>query len=177
MNHWVKQSINFFNGCALTLCFFVSTAVADTSPESLSLVNTSNSFDKASSSELVVNPDGLYIAKVQLHTAEELQDLFNRAEAFLSEEGQAQNTAAAPIAVVLHGPEVSVFQRKNYNQFKMLVDQAARLDKNNIIDVQICRVWLSIDDISEEELPEFVQTVPNGPAIERKLLDEGYNYF
>lgn len=177
MSHWVNRSISFLLYCLLTLCLSAKLVVADSNPDALSLVNTSTTFEKPSSSELVENQDGLYIAKVELHTAEELQELFDRAEAFLTEKGQSQNTSAAPIAVVLHGPEVSVFQRKNYQQFKMLVDQAARLDESNIIDVQICRIWMSIDDITEEELPEFVQTVPNGPARERKLLDAGYNYF
>lgn len=121
------------------------------------------------------NSQGLYVAKVKLHTAEELQELFDRAEGYLAL-NQGYN-GSSPIEVVLHGPEVRVFQRKNYQQYKMLVDQAARLDAYNIIDVRVCEVWMSVDDVTHSELPPFVDTVPNGPEYQEQLIEDGYSYF
>ena len=34
----------------------------------------------------------------------------------------------AGIALVLHGPEVEIFTRKNYTKYRHIVDRAARLD-------------------------------------------------
>lgn len=124
----------------------------------------------------IQNEQGQYVAKVELHTPEELKALFDRAENYLANHNN-YNNKTSPIAVVLHGPEVRVFQRKNYDKFKMLVDQAARLDAYNIIDVRVCEIWMSADNASIGELPPFVETVPDGPKLERELLNDGYRYF
>jgi len=121
------------------------------------------------------NEEGLYVASVALHTPEELQELFDRAEDYLSE--NQSYSESSPIEVILHGPEVRVFQRKNYGQYKMLVDQAARLDAYNIIDVRVCELWMSADQVQASELPPFVDTVPNGPAYKNQLLKQGYSNF
>ncbi|WP_284383458.1 hypothetical protein [Litoribrevibacter albus] len=121
------------------------------------------------------NDQGLYVAKVQLHTPEELKELFDRAESFL--DTNQSYLGSSPIEVVLHGPEVRVFQRKNYQQYKMLVDQAARLDAYKIIDVRICEVWMSVDNVQHSELPPFVDTVPNGPEYQEELIEKGYSLF
>lgn len=121
------------------------------------------------------NAEGLYVAKIELNTAEELKDLFDRAEVFL--DSNQSYLASSPIEVVLHGPEVRVFQRKNYQQYKMLVDQAARLDAYNIIDIRVCELWMGFDGVNHSELPPFVDTVPNGPEYHQQLLNNGYKHF
>ena len=124
----------------------------------------------------IKNDQGLFVAEVELHTPEELKALFDRAESYLAS-NQDYNNKTSPIAVVLHGPEVRLFQRKNYDKFKGLVDQAARLDAYNIIDVRVCEIWMSVDNTTTSELPPFVETVPNGPKLEQDLLSDGYRYF
>lgn len=136
----------------------------------------SSSASQASKISYVPNEQGLYVAKVELHTPEELKDLFDRAENFL-ESHQGYSAGSSPIEVVLHGPEVRLFQRKNYQQYKMLVDQAARLDAYKIIDVRICELWMGLDDVQHSELPPFIDTVPNGPAYKEQLIEQGYQHF
>ncbi|MFC3152433.1 hypothetical protein ACFOEK_15465 [Litoribrevibacter euphylliae] len=138
--------------------------------------DNSSPISNASQVSYVPNAQGLYVAKVELHTPEELKDLFDRAEDFLSSH-QEYSSSGSPIEVVLHGPEVRLFQRKNYQQYKMLVDQAARLDAYKIIDVRICEVWMAQDGVQHSDLPPFVDTVPNGPLYKRQLIKQGYQHF
>ena len=122
------------------------------------------------------NSEGFYVAKVKLHTSEELKELFDRAESYLAS-NNSYSSRTSPIEVVLHGPEVRVFQRKNYQQYKMLVDQAARLDAYKIVDIRVCEIWMEHDGVQRHDLPPFVDTVPNGPLFEEELVEQGYKYF
>lgn len=119
-------------------------------------------------------PQG-FVAKIDLHTAEEIEQLLKRAEAYL--ENAEAYPDADPIAVILHGPEVQLFNRQNYSKFKEIVGLAARLDALNVINVQVCEVQMLEEGISIDDLPHFVESIPYGPAEERRLLKQGYQYF
>jgi intracellular sulfur oxidation DsrE/DsrF family protein len=164
------KGLNFYLSLPLLSCL-ISVSHAD------NVALTSSSVPQHSPHQVsfVENEQGLYVAKVELNTPEELKDLFDRAEGYLAN-SQGYN-GSSPIEVVLHGPEVRVFQRKNYQQFKLLVDQAARLDAYNIIDVRVCELWMSADNVTASELPSFVDTVPSGPEYTRQLLNSGYSHF
>ena len=86
-------------------------------------------------------------------------------------------TLPEPIVIVLHGPEGAVFRNRNYLANKAMVDLAAELEAEHIIDVKMCQEWLDDHGISANELPEFVDTVPSGPATVRLLQKEGYIQF
>ena len=116
-----------------------------------------------------------YIAKLNLHTTDEVEQMLRRAEEYV--ENIEQYPDFEPIAVILHGPELRAFDRRNYSEFKELVGLAARLEAFNIIDVQVCEVQMMQDGITRGDLPAFVQTVPYGPAEEKRLIKRGYQYF
>lgn len=122
----------------------------------------------------VANTSDKQIAKLHAHTPEELSAVLARAEKWSSQFSHYPNT---PIAVVLHGEEAKVFLKKNYKSYQALVDQAAKLDAFNVVDIQICERWMGSNGITKNQLPPFVDTVPYGPAREDELIKAGYQSF
>lgn len=119
--------------------------------------------------------DEHWIAYLQAHTPEEVSSILGRAESLLdSAEGYPSQS---PIALILHGEETRAFLKANYSTNRALVDQAARLDAYNVIDVQVCETWMRDNAVSADQLPPFVSTVPYGPAVEQQLLKQGYDHF
>ena len=116
-----------------------------------------------------------FIAQIEAHTPSEVTSILQRLDLLL--QGEASYPASQPLALVLHGEEARAFLRQNYNENRELVDLAARLDAFNAIDIQICETWLRGAAINKSELPAFVDTVPYGPAQEKALLEQGYEYF
>jgi len=116
-----------------------------------------------------------FVAKIKLHTAEEITDLFDRAETLLEQEKSF--SLGQPIAFVLHGPEVEYFAQGNYGAYKGIVDRAAQLDAFRLIDVRVCATYLRNNDISPDSLPPFVEVVPYGPEEELRLRANGYKEF
>jgi intracellular sulfur oxidation DsrE/DsrF family protein len=116
-----------------------------------------------------------YLARIEAHTTEELQDILSRAEEYMSRQHRFSQTR--PIALVLHGEEVKAFLRENYVSNKELVDLAAKLDAFNVIDIQVCEVWMSLNQVDRDQLPAFINTVPYGPREEKRLQGSGYIFF
>ena len=115
------------------------------------------------------------VLDISVHTMEELRVLFDRAEQLAMTprpEGEE-----ASVILVLHGPEVEFFSIKNYEKYKDIVDQAARLDAFDVVDVKICQTMMEIKGIPRDDIPAFIEQVPQGPAEVEKLLREGYVYF
>ncbi len=140
----------------ITMTTFCRQGVAETPTTTLAIVEDSHQ----------------YIANIELHTAEEISDLFDRASMLLDQ--QNGFALGEPIAFVLHGPEVEYFSHANYGEFKSLVDKAAQLDAFRVIDVRICATYMRLHDIAPESLPPFVEIVPYGPAEEQQLRSSGY---
>ncbi|OUR60401.1 hypothetical protein A9Q73_12145 [Bermanella sp. 47_1433_sub80_T6] len=115
-----------------------------------------------------------FIAQLHANTPQELADLLDRAESWAK---QSKTYPKYPIAIVLHGPEVNVFIKKNYGQYQSLVDQAAKLDAFKVVDIKICERWMGFNNIDRNQLPAFVDTVPFGPAEEVRLIEAGYQSF
>lgn len=120
------------------------------------------------------DPKG-FVAKIQAHTPDEVASILKRADKLVDEQGNL--TDLEPIALILHGQEANAFLRENYGVHKELVDLAAKLDAFDVVDIQVCEAWMSMNKISEGELPAFVNTVPYGPREEKRLLGTGYIYF
>lgn len=119
--------------------------------------------------------DEHWMAYLQAHTTDEVSAILGRAESLLdSAEGYPSQT---PIALILHGEETWAFLKSNYATNRTLVDQAARLEAFNVIDVQVCETWMRDNGVSADQLPPFVSTVPYGPDVERELLEQGYDHF
>lgn len=116
-----------------------------------------------------------YVAQLRLHTPEEIKAVLEKAEKYI--DGSEKYPDFDPIALILHGPELKVFARENYQMYKSIVELAARLEAFKIIDVRVCEVQMQRDGIEAGDLPAFVDTVPYGPDEEQRLLKRGYQYF
>jgi len=125
--------------------------------------------------QLSVNPtgpSGRYVFSVTLHTEQEIDGLLTRAEK-LSNEVRVDEDHAG-IALVLHGPEIELFAKQNYKKYQRLVDKAAKLDANQVIDIKICSTKMRELDLDEDDIPAFIEIVPYGPDEEQRLRREGY---
>jgi len=118
---------------------------------------------------------GKTVLDISVHTLDELRVVLDRAERLASR--LLDETAAARIVLVLHGPEVEFFSRRNYAKYRDVVDQAARLDAMDIVDVKICRTMMNIKGVARDDIPAFIEQVPDGRVEVQRLLDSGYAYF
>lgn len=120
--------------------------------------------------------DARYVVDVTLHTSAEIEALLNRAEKLheSSKTGNINNKAG--IALVLHGEEIKLFTKNQYQLNKNIVDKAAKLDANNIIEIKICNTKLKELGLEKKDLPPFIETVPYGPDEIEKLRSKGYLY-
>lgn len=131
----------------------------------------------SSPARLVQEQHPKYVARIEVHTAEELDQLLNRAEQ-LFDTGGFEPGKDVPIAFVLHGPEAKTLLKKNYQANKSLVDRVARLSAFNVVDVKVCRTWMGGESIGLEQLPPFIMTIPFGPdELDRLTERAGYVYF
>lgn len=116
------------------------------------------------------------VARINLEESSEIEEALLRAEAFYFQ--NEMEMEYPPIAFVIHGPEVAVFYKENYQQFKSIVDLAAKLSSFNVIDVKVCEASSRRFGLEGKSLYPFVGTVPFGPVeVKRLLEDEQYTYF
>jgi len=118
--------------------------------------------------------DGRYLFSVTLHTPGEIAGLLTRAEELAKT--RRANSNEAGIALVLHGPEIEIFAKRNYARFRETVDRAARLNDGHIIEIKMCRTEMKRLGIGEEDIPAFIELVPYGPDEEMRLRRSGYVY-
>ena len=115
------------------------------------------------------------VLDVSVHTIEGLRVLFERAEELaMTPRPRGEN---ASVVLVLHGPEVEFFVIKNYDEYKDIVDQAARLDAFDVVDVKMCQTMIGERGIEQHDIPSFIEVVPYGPAEVERLKQEGYVAF
>lgn len=117
---------------------------------------------------------GRYLFQVTLHTPVEIEKLLARAEQLATTQRPPDRRAG--IALVLHGPEVELFARRNYAKYRQLVDRAAKLDADGVIEVKMCQTEMRSRGIREQDVPGFIELVPYGPDEEKRLLRRGYIY-
>ena len=115
------------------------------------------------------------VLDITVHTVDELQVLLDRAESLAMSPKLPGEKAS--VVLVLHGPEVEFFSISNYRKYKSIVDQAARLDAFDVVDVKICRTMMEIRGIPRDDIPSFIEQVPLGSAEVERLVGEGYVYF
>ena len=115
------------------------------------------------------------VLDVSVHTIEGLKILFDRAEELAM--APRPRGADASVVLVLHGPEVEFFSIKNYDRYKDIVDQAARLDAFDVVDVKICQTMMGVRGIEQNDIPSFIEQVPYGPGEVERLQQEGYVTF
>ncbi len=113
-----------------------------------------------------------YLFDVSDHSFEELEALLERADEITQTmPGEADQLE---IVMILHGPDINWFTQQNYDQNKPLIDLAAKLDANKIIDLKVCETAMTSRGMTREEIPAFIESVPFAPDEIKRLLGEGY---
>ena len=115
-----------------------------------------------------------FLVQLHAHTPAELSRVLDRAEKWSE---MHDGYVGQPIAVVLHGSEANAFLKENYSQYRSLVDQAAKLDAFNVVDIQICERWMGSNEVSRDQIPPFIDTVIYGPQRIDSLIKAGYQSF
>jgi len=121
----------------------------------------------------VGNPGGAsYVADISVHSAADMRSVLNRVDRLISMPRAADQPAN--IALILHGPEIDFFNIDNYHRYRSIVDQAARLDAYNVIDIKMCETMMKERGLSKSKVPGFIDFVPDGEVEVRKLKGNGY---
>lgn len=102
---------------------------------------------------------------------EELLQLLNDASQ------RAANAPTVPVPFVLHGEEIRYFTRQQFEAHRDLVELAAELDANMVVEVKACRTTMQMLGIEDSDLPGFVELVPFGPDEVERLGSEGYDIY
>lgn len=138
-------------------------------PGSPSLIQASPS---AVSSAVAPQAQTAYVFNVVAEDEAAMLDLLARAEALAKQPSLAGDKAK--IALVLHGPEVTLFRRNEYARHMGLVDVAARLDSQNLVEVKMCKRQMRAHDMDANDIPSFIEVVDFGPDEVRRLKGQGY---
>lgn len=119
---------------------------------------------------------GGYLARIQLDAPDQVEAALRRAQ-LLYETGEIR-PGDAPLTFVLHGPEVAIFFKENYEANQVLVDLAAKLSAFEVVDMKVCETRLGVFGESRQSLAPFISTVPFGPSeISRLINEEEFVYF
>ena len=78
------------------------------------------------------------------------------------------------IAMVIHGPDVDYFAIDKYDQYKELVDLAAKLDAFGFVDMKMCTASARSRGFANDKFPPFIELVPYGPQEISRLQQDGY---
>ena len=117
-----------------------------------------------------------YVAKIKLHSPEELLIALKRASDYQSE--LAQGFSAPPIEFLLHGREAKALLKVNYSEHKSLIDLARKLSADKVVNIQVCRSWMSFHDLEAKDFASFVEAIKYAPSeISRLIEKDGYVYF
>ena len=113
-----------------------------------------------------------YVYDVVIHDPRDMDKLLGRIESLAEKTHPGDDIPG--LALVLHGPEIAFFSRKNYPRYMNLVDRAAALDKKGIIDVKVCDTMIRELNINSADLPDYVEHVPYGPKEIERLVKQGF---
>jgi len=117
-----------------------------------------------------------YLGRIGFNDPEQVAEALMRVEGLYDFDAGVQ--LPNPVAIVVHGPEVSIFQKENYQEHKEIVDLAAKLSALGILDISVCEVRLNRNGGDKESVYPFVGTVLFGPTeVNRLLNEENYVYF
>ena len=78
------------------------------------------------------------------------------------------------VVIVSHGPEIVVFDKRNYAKYKEVVDRAASFASQGV-KFEICRNAAAAQGIATENLHGFVTMVPAGPYALAYWQAKGYS--
>ena len=113
-----------------------------------------------------------YVFDITVQNVEQLDAVLDRADQL---RGQFSPDQHGRIALVLHGRELELFRKRNYQQYMGIVEKARSLDQQNLVDIKACQTVMQNLQIEMSELPDFIEQVPLAPVeIERLQEQQGY---
>jgi intracellular sulfur oxidation DsrE/DsrF family protein len=101
--------------------------------------------------------------------------VFNYVNALLRATSEFGPRELDPIKVVIvsHGPEVVVFDKRNYGKYKEIVDRAASFASQGV-KIEICGLAAAAQGSAPEDLHGFVTVVPAAPYALAYWQSKGY---
>ena len=127
--------------------------------------------DKNAAETKTSDPPG-YVFDITVQNVEQLDAILNRADRL---RGQFSPDQHGRIALVLHGQELQLFRKRNYDQYMSIVERARSLDQQNLVDIKACQTVMENLQIEQSELPDFIEQVPLAPVeIDRLQRQKGY---
>ena len=113
-----------------------------------------------------------YVFDITVENVEQLDAILDRADRL---RGQFSPDQHGRIALVLHGQELQLFRKSNYEEFMQIVDKARLLDEQKLIDIKACQTVMQNLRIERSELPDFIEQVPLAPVeIERLVREQSF---
>lgn len=123
----------------------------------------------------IANVNG-YVARILNDSPGEIADALSRAESLYSDGKLPQG--ANPISIILYGPEMGILFKDNYEEYKGIVDLAAKLSAFGVVGVRVCETQTGIMRRSRSSIHSFIGAVLFGPAEIKCLLNQqSYVYF
>lgn len=113
-----------------------------------------------------------YLLDVSDQNPAQIKSLLNRAEEVSI--STTSSGATSRIVMVIHGPNIDLFDKKNYLQNRELIEQAARLDALNVIDFKVCQRTATSRGIKKTSFPDFLEVVPFASIELNSLAEKGY---
>lgn len=77
------------------------------------------------------------------------------------------------IVIVSHGPELVVWDKRNYAKYKDIVDRAASLAQQGV-KFEVCRNAAAALGLKPEDLQGFITVIPAGPYALTYWQNKGY---
>jgi intracellular sulfur oxidation DsrE/DsrF family protein len=101
--------------------------------------------------------------------------VFNNINALLKATHEFGPKEIDPVSVVVvsHGPELVVWDKRNYAKYKDIVDRAASLAQQGV-RFEVCRNAAAALGLKPEDLHGFVTVVPAGPYALTYWQQKGY---
>lgn len=162
----------------LTCFFLIGISACDKQDEQHNNINTTSNTPNLSiqaqeePNQNIIIENKSYLFDITNHSLPELEALLERAEEV--SQTQSPEYKDLEIVMIIHGPDIEWFRQQNYAENKKLIDLAARLDKYDIIDMQVCERTLKYHGVEREEIPEFIESVPYAPIEIENRLRDGY---
>lgn len=83
----------------------------------------------------------------------------------------------ASIVLVLHGPEIKFFARKNYSKYKELMHRAQSLVEGETLKIKMCKLAAEGHGFKPGQIHGFVKMVPMGDAEIIRLQNEEHHAY
>lgn len=78
------------------------------------------------------------------------------------------------IAIVTHGDEQFALKTANRGKYIKVHSLTQQLAKKDNIQLHVCGTYASMNNVSEEEFPEYVDVTASGPATINDYVSLGY---